>query len=74
MDHHAPTGAGTSIVQDKHRIEKQLVVDEILAAGFKLEDETDLLENPEDSMDTMVHEKGVRDRTSRFVLKFKKPC
>lgn len=73
MDHHAPAGAGTSIVQTKHRIEKQVVVNEILAAGFELEDETDLLENPQDLMDIMVHEKGVRDCTSRFVLKFRKP-
>ena len=54
-------------------IEKDVVVDEVQAAGFELEDETDLLENPDDALDTMVHEKSVKDRTHRFVLKFRKP-
>jgi len=73
MDHHAPAGAGITVVQDTHRIEKDVVVDEVQAAGFELEDETDLLENPDDALDTMVHEKSVKDRTHRFVLKFRKP-
>ena len=71
MDHHAPDGAGISVVQTTHRIEKDVVVDEVRAAGFELEDESDLLEHPEDSMDAMVHEKSIRDRTHRFVLKFR---
>jgi predicted methyltransferase len=74
MDHHAPDGAGISVVQTTHRIEKDVVVDEVRAAGFELEDESDLLEHPEDSMDAMVHEKSIRDRTHRFVLKFRKPA
>lgn len=74
MDHHAPDGAGISVVQTTHRIEKDVVVDEVCAAGFELEGESDLLEHPEDSMEAMVHEKSIRDRTHRFVLKFRKPA
>jgi predicted methyltransferase len=74
MDHHAPAGAGISVVQTTHRIEKDVVVDEVCAAGFELEDESDLLEHPDDSMELMVHEKAIRDRTHRFVLKFRKPA
>lgn len=74
MDHHAPEGAGISVVQDTHRIEKGVVVDEIRAAGFELEDGTDILENPADPLDAMVHDKSIRDRTHRFVLKFRKPA
>ncbi len=74
MDHHAPDGAGISVVQTTHRIEKDVVIDEVCAAGFELEGESDLLEHPEDSMEAMVHEKSIRDRTHRFVLKFRKPA
>ena len=61
-------------MQDTHRIQKGVVVDEVRVAGFELEDETSLLENPDDSLETMVHEKSIRDRTHRFVLKFQKPA
>jgi predicted methyltransferase len=74
MDHHAPDGAGISVVQTTHRIEKNVVIDEVCVAGFELEDETDILENSDDPMDAMVHEKAIRDRTHRFVLKFRKPA
>ena len=43
-----------------------------MQAGFDLMDESDLLVNPEDSLDEMVFEKSIRDQTSRFLLVFKK--
>ena len=52
---------------------KKILVDEVLKAGFDLEDESDLLENPDDNLTDMVFEKHIRDRTSRFLLRFKKP-
>tara|TARA_B100001750_G_scaffold47368_1_gene35516 strand:- start:281 stop:553 length:273 start_codon:yes stop_codon:yes gene_type:complete len=73
LDHHAKSGRGIDDCHSIHRIEKKFVVDEVLRAGFNLEDESGLLENPDDNLTDMVFEKHIRDRTSRFLLKFKKP-
>ena len=73
MDHHAPAGAGISVGQDTHRIEKNVVVDEVRAAGFEMADGTGILANPGDTLETMVHEKSIRDRTHQFAVKFRKP-
>jgi predicted methyltransferase len=73
VDHHAPEGSGIDFVQTTHRIEKSVVIEEVTAAGFELEAESDILENAGDSLDQMVHEKTIRDRTHRFVLRFIKP-
>jgi len=73
LDHHGKSGRGIDDCHSIHRIEKEFVVDEVLKAGFDLEDESDLLENPDDNLTDMVFEKHIRDRTSRFLLRFKKP-
>ena len=74
IDHHAAAGHGTDDCQPLHRIEKQSVVDEVTAAGFALEGESDCLENADDALDLMIHEKDIRGRTSRFCLRFIKPA
>ena len=48
------------------------MIEEVSRAGFYFDDDSDLLENPDDPMDQMVFEKGIRDQTSRFMLIFKK--
>ena len=73
VDHHTAPGAGVSQAQDLHRIERQVVIDEVTTAGFELEDETALLENPDDPLDAMVFDKSIKDHTHKFVLKFRKP-
>jgi predicted methyltransferase len=73
IDHHAGIGHGTDDCHSLHRIEKQALIDEVVAAGFELESESDCLENPDDPCELMVHEKDIRGRTSRFCLKFRKP-
>ena len=72
IDHHAQAGHGTDDCQTIHRIEKQVVIDEVTAAGFDLESESDCLENPDDPCTEQVHGKEIRDHTHRFVLKFRK--
>ena len=73
LDHHAKSGRGIDDCHSIHRLEKEFVVNEVLRAGFDFEDESDLLENPDDNLTDMVFEKHIRDRTSRFLLRFKKP-
>jgi predicted methyltransferase len=74
VDHDTLPGAGTSVAKDLHRIERQVVVDEATAAGFRLEDETDLFANPADPRNILVFDKSIKDHSHRFVLKFRKPA
>ncbi len=73
IDHHALAGSGVSEVNRIHRIDVEVVKREVLAAGFILEAETDLLAHPEDDRTTHVYEARMRGRTDQFVLKFRKP-
>jgi predicted methyltransferase len=76
VDHSAKQGTGLSDVQTLHRIDEDAVKKEILAAGFKLDGESDVLRNAEDPRDwnpspTQAGEK--RGTSDRFVLRFVKP-
>jgi len=79
VDHHAQAGSGARDALDPnhglHRIDEELVKQEILAAGFVLQAESDLLRHPEDTRDwnIFVDERTRRDATDRFVLRFVRP-
>ena len=73
VDHHAEMGMGISDVRSNHRIERYVVVDEVLNAGFELVGETDVLENLNDPLNVIVFQPDLRGDTHRFVLKFRKP-
>ena len=75
IDHSAKSGTGTKHVEKYHRIDKQTVIDELTAAGFKLALDSDLLANPKDTRDYSFTRDSQtnRDATDRMVLKFVKP-
>lgn len=73
IDHHAAEGTGLAHVQDLHRIEAGSVLEEVTAAGFVLERESDMLANPADPRDISVFGEGIRRQTDRFVYLFRKP-
>ena len=73
VDHAAVAGADESVLLSLHRIDEALVKREVLAAGFVLEAESDLLRNPADKRGKMVFDREVNRNTDQFVLKFKKP-
>lgn len=74
IDHHAEAGSKDRDVKKLHRVDRELVVQEVLAAGFVLDAESELLRHPEDDRKTNVFFMGEdkRDMTDRFVLRFKK--
>lgn len=74
VDHSALAGADESVLLSLHRIDEAVVKREVLAAGFVLEAETDLLRNPGDKRTQMVFDREVNRNTDQFVLKFKKPA
>jgi predicted methyltransferase len=76
VDSSAQDGSGTRDTDTLHRIDEAVVKQEVLAAGFKLDAESDVLRNPADKRDWNSSPKaaGARRGTSdRFVLRFVKP-
>ncbi|MEM7409785.1 MAG: methyltransferase domain-containing protein [Myxococcota bacterium] len=73
IDHTAEPGSGDRDVETLHRGDPDLIREEILAAGFVLEEESDLLRNPEDDRTRNVFAPFLRGKTDRFVYRFRKP-
>lgn len=74
IDHHAAPGMGALDLSKNHRVERHLVIQEIMDAGFEFAGETDVLENLSDPLDVSVFAPNLRGNTHRFVLKFRKPA
>lgn len=73
LDHAAREGKGFDDAHECHRIEKCALIDEVTQYGFELASETDCLANESDTRDKIPFEKGLRDHTCRFVVKFTRP-
>jgi predicted methyltransferase len=76
VDHSARPGAGIADVETLHRIEEQVVKDEVTRAGFKLERSADFLREPADTRDWSASPRTAGERrgtSDRFVLGFVKP-
>jgi predicted methyltransferase len=70
IDHVGVEGADNVAL---HRIEKDIAVETAIAAGFVVEEETDLLSNAADDHTQGVFAEGIRGNTDRFILKLRKP-
>ncbi|HEX9360363.1 MAG TPA: methyltransferase, partial [Bradyrhizobium sp.] len=70
-DHSARLGDGTSVGKTFHRIEENVLRQEIEAAGFRFVAEADFLRHPEDPRDVIVYRPVVP--VDEFVLKYQKP-
>jgi predicted methyltransferase len=76
LDHSARAGDGVTAVKTLHRIEEDVVVQEVEAAGFRLVERSDAWRNPDDARDWNASpgQAGERRGTSdRFALKFVRP-
>ncbi len=74
IDHSGPGVSTVEQIDKVHRIDDGLVKQEILAAGFVLEAESELLRNPGDTKTLNVFDPSIRGKTDQFVYKFKKPA
>jgi predicted methyltransferase len=70
IDHSGNPGADNAKL---HRIEESLVVASAKAAGFEVEERSDLLRNADDDRSLNVFDPAIRGRTDRFVLRLRKP-
>lgn len=73
IDHAAMPGAPRDTGNTLHRIDPQIVIDELLAAGFVLDGRSEALRNPADDRSLSMSDPSVRGRTDRFALRFRKP-
>lgn len=74
VDHDAAAGSTRDAGGAQHRLARQHVVDDLEAAGFVLEAESDILRNPDDDHATSVFDPAIRGMTDRYVLRFRKPA
>jgi predicted methyltransferase len=73
IDHHAVAGSPLTASNTVHRIDIEAVKREVLAAGFILDGESDILANAADPLSANVFDGSIRGRTSQFMLRFRKP-
>lgn len=73
IDHAAAAGSEIGVTGSLHRIDQAQVVSDLTAAGFVLEEESQVLRNPADDRSERVFESDIRGRTDQFVLRFRRP-
>jgi predicted methyltransferase len=73
VDHKAEDGSGWRDAGTIHRMGVETIVEEVTAAGFELEVDSDLLANPGDPRTEMVFSPGTRGATDRALFVFRKP-
>lgn len=74
IDHKAEDGSGWRDSATIHRIGAETIKQEVLAAGFELARESDVLANPDDDRTKMVFAPGTRGRTDQAFYVFRKPA
>jgi predicted methyltransferase len=73
VDHQGAPGLTDAQIEKLHRINRDQVVKEVTAAGFKLVDEGNFLRNPADDHTKPIFDKAVQGHTDQYALKFVKP-
>ena len=73
LDHADAVGTGLKDTDTLHRIDVASVKTEVMAAGFKLDGESQVLANPADDHTKGVFDPSIRGKTDQFLLKFRKP-
>jgi predicted methyltransferase len=73
IDHATEKGAGFSATSTLHRSDPDAVKAEVMAAGFEFVGSSDVIANAADDHKTPVFDKGLHDKTDRYVLKFRRP-
>ena len=73
VDHVAPAGSGMQDTDTLHRIDPAIVKQQVEAAGFVFDGESNALRNPADTHALKVFDKSIRGHTDQFIYRFRKP-
>ncbi len=74
IDHVAPAGSGMADTNTLHRIDPAIVKQQVEAAGFVFDGESNALRNPADPLTAKVFDKSIRGHTDQFIYRFRKPA
>ncbi len=72
VDHAAAAGAGSSVAPTLHRIDPAAVRAEVEAAGFVLDEQSEMLANKDDPHAVKVFDPAIKGETDRFAFRFVK--
>lgn len=72
-DHSGPGATTAEAIDAVHRIDADMVREEVEAAGFELIATSDAMANPDDDHTLNVFNPAIRGQTDRFVYLFRKP-
>jgi predicted methyltransferase len=73
IDHVAETGSGLRDTETLHRIDPIRMREEIEAAGFVFESQSEVLRNSNDDHKHSVFDASIRGRTDQVIFRFRKP-
>jgi predicted methyltransferase len=73
VDHNSVNDAGIAAASSLHRMDKQVAIAALTNVGFVLEAEQNFYRQTDDPRTASVFDAGVRGRTDRFTLRFRKP-
>lgn len=73
LDHEGPADLTPEQIAKMHRINRDVVVQEVTSAGFKLAAEGKFLRRPGDDHSKSIFDPSIRGRTDQYALKFVKP-
>ncbi|HEY1314464.1 MAG TPA: hypothetical protein VGE92_11335 [Steroidobacteraceae bacterium] len=73
IDHVAAAGSGLRDTETLHRIDPIRMQNEIEAAGFVLESQSDALRNTDDDHKRAIFDPSIRGRTDQVLFRFRKP-
>jgi predicted methyltransferase len=73
LDHQGAPNLTDADIEKLHRINRDVVVREVTAAGFKLVAEGNFLRRPADDHTKSIFDKAIQGHTDQYALKFVKP-
>src|SRR5437762_1453663 len=73
LDHQGAPGLTNAQIETLHRINRDVVVKEVMSAGFKLAAEGNFLRRPADDHTKPIFDKSIQGHTDQYALKFFKP-
>ena len=73
LDHQGPANLTDAEIAKMHRINRDVVVKEVMSAGFKLAGEGKFLRRPGDDHTKSIFDKSIQGHTDQYALKFVKP-
>ncbi|WP_427963766.1 class I SAM-dependent methyltransferase [Altererythrobacter sp.] len=73
VDHRAADGAGAQAAEEFHRMDRELALKDLTAAGFVLDEESDLYAQAGDPHTVGVFDESIRGKTDKFALRLRKP-